>query len=522
MLNMTRLFQAAAAAMVPTGCGGHPGHTPSASAEPWEWSSYGGGPGSARHAPLADITAQSVEHLEVAWTYRPSDISDASGTWNGQRVHTRSSFEATPILSGRTLYVVSPFNRVIALDPETGAERWTFDPRIQRIGDYGDGFTSRGLAAWLDAAAVPGQPCRRSLFIATQGSRLIAIDAAGRGPCAAFGKNGEVRLDESVTQRSRGEYHMTSAPAVVGGTVIVGSAINDNGRAQMPGGAVRGYHARTGELRWSWNPIDPAPGLITGAANTWGPLSADPERGLVFVATGSASPDFYGGLRPGDNAHANSVVALDAASGKLVWSFQAVHHDLWDYDLASAPSALMIGRGPGAIPSMAQSSKMGHLFFPLRDNGAPVHPVEERPVPQNGVPGERLSPTQPFPVATPPFAANRLRPEDAWGLTPWDRAKCRELIQSLRNDGMFTPPSLEGSIAYPGNIGGTNWGGAAVDPERGIVVVNQTNLALQIKLIPREKGEQERRFQVDAEYSRQEGTPYIMRRRPREAREQTG
>ncbi len=458
-----------------------------------EWRHYGNDLGGSRHSPLTEISKENVGRLKVAWEYHHGDISTGAG---GSR---KSGFEATPILVEGTLYFPTPFNRIIALDPETGHEKWTFDPRISRTGDYGDGLVSRGVATWSDGTD-------RRIYEATQDARLIAVSAKNGQRCADFGVNGEVRLDAGIETKRPGEYHMTSPPVVVRDTVIVGSAINDNARIRMPSGVVRGYDARTGARRWSWDPIA---GLNAGAANAWGPLSGDEERDLVFVPTGSASPDFYGGERPGDNKWANSTVALRASTGEFVWGFQVVHHDVWDYDLAAQPT-LFLWRG--TVPAVVQATKMGHLFVLNRETGKPLLPVEERPVPQGGVPGERLSPTQPFPLATPALVPQRATKDDAWGLTPFDRKGCRERLAALRNEGVFTPPTIEGSLALPGNAGGTNWGGVSVDPGLGIIVVNQSNLPFILRLVPREKLKDDLAADPKWELGRQEGAPYAMRR----------
>ena len=489
-----------------------------------EWATYGNDPGSSRYSPLNEITKENVRGLRIAWTYRTGDMSDGSATWNGQRVRTKSTFEATPLLVDGLLYIATSFNRIVALDPETGKEKWVFDPKINRIGAYGDGFTCRGLATWVDPERKAGETCRRAIYEATQDGRLIAVDAGSGQPCPAFGINGEISLTRDIRIVYPGEYHFTSPPAVVREVLVVGSAINDNNRVDMPSGVVRGYHARTGALLWAWDPVprdpsDPAHNTWlngadrTGAANAWGPLSADPERDLVFIPTTSPSPDFFGGERKGQDVYADSVVALRASTGKVVWSFQAVHHDLWDYDLPSAPSLIDVQQGGRRVAALAQASKMGYLFVLDRDTGKPLLPVEERPVPQGGVPGEWLSPTQPVPVATPQLVPGRLRPEDAWGLTPWDRGRCRAAIAGLRSEGIFTPPSLQGTLEIPGNIGGTNWGGVSFDRSRRLILVNQTNIPFVVQLIPRDQAERLRRAEPDWEYAPQKGTPYVMRRR---------
>jgi len=505
---------------------------PAAPAE--EWPTYGNDAGSSRYSPLREITKDNVGSLQVAWTYHTGDVSDSSSTWNGKKVWARSTFEATPLMVDGTLYIATSFNRIIALDAETGKEKWDFDPGLDRVGYYGDDFTCRGLGMRVDPNLQAGAPCRRTIYEATLDGRLVAVDAETGKACGGFGTGGQVslktgiKLDGGIDHIIPGEYHFTSAPAVVGDVVVVGSAINDNDRVEMPQGVVRGYQARTGELLWAWDPVprdaaDPARATWqngadrTGAANVWGPLSADPARDLVFLPTTSPSPDYYGGERKGDDCNADSLVALRASTGKVVWAFQAVHHDLWDYDLPTAPSLIEVERDGKRIAALAQPSKMGHLFILERDTGRPVLPVEERPVPQNGVPGEALSPTQPFPVETPRLVPDRLEPQDAWGLTPWDRGKCRETIAGLRRGGIFTPPSLEGTLQYPGNAGGTNWGGVSFDRSRGLIVVNQTSLPFIAQLIPRDQVKGRRRDSGGEEggweYAPMKGTPYVMRRR---------
>jgi quinoprotein glucose dehydrogenase len=304
----------------------------------------------------------------------------------------------------------------------------------------------------------------------------------------------------------------------------VGSAIRDDQRVRAPRGTVRAFSARTGELRWSWDPIprdeeDPAfatwrgrSALDAGAANVWAPMSVDAERNLVFAPTSSPSPDYYGGERIGRNLYSDSVVALRGSTGELVWHFQTVHHDLWDYDLPAQPTLATLRRGGEEIPVVVQATKMGHLFVLHRETGEPVFPVEERRVPPSDVPGEEAWPTQPFPTRPPPLHPDGLRADEAWGLTFWDRGWCRERIASLRSEGIFTPPSLGGTIAYPGNVGGANWGGVAVDADRGLVVLNSSRVPMVVQLVPRES------FVPFAELGRgdsgpQLGTPYGMVRK---------
>jgi quinoprotein glucose dehydrogenase len=395
-----------------------------------------------------------------------------------------------------------------------GEQRWVYDPQIDPTWEYGDGLVNRGVATWLDPSRSKAQPCRRRIFEATLDARLIALDGATGKPCADFGENGQVSL-RNVPGYLPGRYHMTSAPSVIDDMVVVGSAIDDNQRVDMPAGVVRAFDVRTGALRWSWDPIPrnaPATETTwrTGAANAWSIMTTDPERDLVFVPTGSASPDFYGGLRPGDNKWANSVVALHAKTGQFAWGFQLVHHDLWDYDTASQPLLATLTHAGKPTPVVIQGNKTGFLYVLHRDTGAPVFPVDERPVPQSDVPGEVTSPTQPFPVAPPALVPQQFSMDAAWGPTAMDRDWCRMEIGRLRNQGIFTPPSIKGTMEVPGNLGGMTWSGYAFDPQHGLLIVNTNNFPNRVKLIPRDKVKSN---QDDGDYGPQAGSPYGMIRR---------
>ncbi len=477
-----------------------------------EWPYYGHDPGGMRYSPLTQINRDNVSKLKVAWIFHTGEVSD------GTADRKRSGFETTPLLVDGTLYLTTPFNRVIALDPQTGAQRWAYDPKIEMTWDYGDGLVNRGAATWLDTVRASAQACRRRIFEATQDARLVALDAATGELCADFGKGGQVSLRDVPGYRP-GWYHMTSPPAVIDDLVVVGSAIDDNHRTDMPRGVVRAFDARSGQLRWSWDPIPPHPASApakkwsTGAANAWSIMSTDPERDLIFLPTGSASPDYYGGLRPGDNKWANSVVALHAKTGEVAWGFQLVHHDLWDFDTASPPLLTTLQHDGKAVPVVIQGNKSGLLYVLNRDTGQPVFPVEERAVPASDVPGEVASPTQPFPLAPSPLAPQKLSADDAWGPTPADREACRNKILALRNEGIFTPPSLKGTLMVPGNIGGMTWSGSAFDPEHSLLVTNTNNLVAKVKLIPRARYEERGSHAEDGDYGDQTGSPYGLFRR---------
>jgi quinoprotein glucose dehydrogenase len=491
--------------------------SPSPSDSPTDsWPYYGHDAGGMRYSPLTQINRGNVASLKVAWTFHTGDMSEGGGR------RKRSGFETTPLLVDGTLYLTTAFNRIVALDPETGKQRWAYVPKIDLDGDYGDGLVNRGAATWLDPTRPAGQPCRRRMFESTQDARLIAVDAATGAPCADFGKDGQVSLRD-VLQYDPGWYHMTSPPAVIDDLVAVGSAIDDNHRVDMARGVVRAYNARTGALRWSWDPLPPNPAAAaaegknkawrSGAGNAWSIMAVDPARDLLFVPTGSASPDYYGGLRPGNDKWSNSVVALRGKTGEFVWGFQLVHHDLWDFDCASPPMLATLHLDGKDVPVVIQGNKSGLLYVLNRDTGKPVFPVEERKVPQSDVPGEAASPTQPFPLRPSPLVPHTLAVDQAWGPTPEDRDWCRNYIAHLRNEGIFTPPSLQGTLMVPGNLGGMTWSGYAFDPKHNILVTNVNNLVAVARLIPREKYNDRSSRTEDGDYGDQLGAPYGLYRR---------
>ena len=489
-----------------------------------DWPQYGRNQEGTRYTPLNQINRDNVAYLEKAWEYHTGDFSDGS---DGR---PETTFQATPILVDGVLYLATVYGRVIALNPETGAEIWTYDPGIDATVDRGE-FANRGVTYWRAANAVQGRDCERRIFVATVDARLIALDAVRGTPCPDFGEAGQVDLSRGVDlgkyQADTREYGVTSPPVVIGDLVVVGSAIGDNRAATQERGIVRAFDTRTGAMRWLWDPIprepaDPAfqtwtheSARRTGAANVWAQLSVDAARDLVFVPTSSPSPDYYGGERLGSNSYADSVVALRGSTGKLVWDYQIVHHNIWDYDLPAQPSLITVRKDGRDIPAVAQATKMGFLFLLNRETGEPIFPVKERPVPQSDVPGEQSWPTQPFPTKPQPLAPTTLSSDDAWGLSPLDQGKCRKLIERYRNDGIFTPSSLGGTIQYPGVIGGTNWGSVAFEPQRGWVILNMSHLPSLTGLIPRETLKAGKADVPDgADISQMQGTPYGLYRGP--------
>lgn len=484
-----------------------------------EWAAYGRDAGGTRYSPLAQINRDNVRQLKVAWTHNTGALEV-----KGRSAHN-AAFEATPLFVDGALYLTTPFSRVIALDPTTGKQRWHYDPQVDMTRGYSE-MTSRGVSTWVDAKLRADAPNRRRIFVATLDARLIALDARSGALCKDFGDGGQVDLTRDVRLTERGQYQVTSPPAIIGDRIVVGSSMGDNRGVELERGVVRAFDARTGRQLWSWDPIptsssDPQhqswkgdSASRTGAANAWSVISADAERDMVFIPTSSPSPDYYGGERKGDNRYANSVVALRAATGKVVWHFQVVHHDIWDYDIAAQPLLFTLRRGGRNLPAVAVGTKMGHIFVLHRDTGKPLFPVEERPVPKSTVGGEETSPTQPFPVLPRPIVPAKLTPDEAWGLTQKDRDWCRERIKALRSEGIFTPPSLEGTVMVPGNAGGINWGGMAFDAKRNLLLTASNRLPFVVTLIPREehtrKMQAGERFQ--GEFGAQRGTPYIMRR----------
>lgn len=470
------------------------------------WPEYGGDKGGMRFVPATQITPENVDQLEVAWVHRSGDYSD------GTDGNARTSFNVTPILVDDALVFCTPYNRVVSVDAESGIERWSFDPR-QRQETLPDPHTRlcRGVAYWEEEkAAARARPCGRRIYTATIDSELIAVDATSGHACLEFGEAGRVALREGIGVAEAWEYYSTSPPIAVGDVIVVGAMVYDNRRVDAPPGVVRGFDARTGALEWGWDPVPPdysgpkpASGEFTrGTANVWSILSADEELDLVYVPTGNAATDYFAATRHGLDYFSSSVVALHASTGKLAWNFQMVHKDVWDFDTASQPVLFDLTTPEGTIPALAQATKMGHIFLLDRRTGKPIFGVEERRVPTDGVPGEVLSATQPYPTHIPPLHPSELTPDMAFGFTPFDRAACRALIERHRYDGPFTPPTVAGSIQYPINMGGANWGSVSIDPGRGRLYVNITRIAGAIEMVPR--------AEYDALESKESTWPYQL------------
>ena len=447
-----------------------------------EWASYGGDPGATKFSALSGITRDNVHLLRPAWRWETGERADSA-----HRAHP-GLFEATPLMLGDTLYLSTPYNQVVALDAATGKELWRYDPKAYEAGQppNGMGFVHRGIAAWSD-----GHGGRR-IFLNSRW-RLIALDAATGKPIPSFGNAGEVDLTAKLPHPvNRLHYTNTSPPVVWRDLVILGNGVADRLTYRGdPRGDVQAFDARTGRPVWRWSPI-PEPGEFgsetwedgsttrVGHTNVWAPFTVDTARGLVFLPVSTPSNDYYGGARKGDNLFAESLVCLDAHSGKRLWHFQTVHHGLWDYDLPAPPLLATVG----ARQLVVQPGKTGFLYVFDRITGKPVWPIEERAVPTSDVPGESAARTQPVPTWPKPFSRQGLTEADLVDFTPELKAMALEAVRPYRIGPLFTPPSLQGTVALPGVIGGSGWGGGAYDPLTNIFFVKASNSPALLKLAP--------------------------------------
>ncbi|MEX2263110.1 MAG: pyrroloquinoline quinone-dependent dehydrogenase [Bryobacteraceae bacterium] len=450
-----------------------------------EWHSYGGDPGGQKYSPLKQIDRSNVGKLKVAWTYRTGDWSD------GKRYPVRSAFETTPLVVDGVMYLTTPFNRLIALEAETGKELWVFDPQVDRERSA-NLFINRGAAYWTDGE-------RKRIFLGTLDGRLFAIDARNGKPDGDFGNAGWIDLRQGVADKFPGRaYGMTSPPAIYKDLVICG-ALTADGEPQGPSGDVRAFHVRTGKQAWRFHtiPHKGEPGNETwegdswrdrSAANAWSILSVDVERGIVYLPLTSPGTDFYGGDRKGANLYSDSLVALEAATGKRLWHFQTVHHNIWDYDLPAQPVLATVKRAGKTTPAVVQVTKTGFTFVFDRVTGKPLFDIEERPVPSSEVPGEQAWPTQPVPVKPPPFARQSMTREELTNVTPESRAYCAKLTEDAVFGALYTPIGLKPTVLFPGTNGGTNWGGASFDPETQTLYVNSMDVGMLLRMVKRPEG----------------------------------
>ena len=447
------------------------------------WPVYGGDAGGMKYSALSQITRENVHQLEPVWSWRTGEKSIPGPRLPIPGNHVRpGSFEVTPIVVDDVMYLSTPYNRVVALNADSGKELWTFDPRAYDWGQVpnGTGYVHRGVAIWSGKG-------ERRLFMNSRW-RLIALDAATGKPVPSFGHKGEIDLTEHLTwPTNRLHYTQTSPPVIYKDLVIVGNGVWDGfAYRQDPPGVMQAFDVHTGKLVWKFDLIpqkgeygnetwEDGSASYTGHSNVWAPFTVDERRGLLYLPVGTPSNDYYGGHRKGDNLFAESLLCLDANTGRRVWHFQAVHHGLWDYDLGSPPTLLTVQVNGKQIDVVAAPSKMGFLYVFDRETGKPVWPIEEREVPPSDMPGERASRTQPFPTKPPPFAKQGFTADDVIDFTPELKAEALKIITQYRHGPLFMPPSLQGTIAMPGVNGGGNWGGAAADPETGVVYVRASN-----------------------------------------------
>lgn len=478
-----------------------------------EWRDYGRTKAGTRYVPADEITPDNVHRLEIDWTFRTGDLPEAYPD-----AHNAYSFQATPLKVDDTLYLCTPHNIVVALEAETGREKWRHDPGIDANGIHM--LACRGVSYHQAPATAPD--CPRRILVATLDARLIALDAQTGARCPNFGQAGEISLLDGLGDVPPGYYLVTSPPTILGDVAVVGGFVLDNMSVDEPPGVVRGYDVTSGRQLWAWDsgrpdeagPWKPGEPYTRGSPNAWSLFSADEALGLVYVPTGNTTPDYFGGMRAEtQERYASSVVALEADTGVLRWAFQTVHHDLWDYDVASQPVLVDLPTDGGTIPALIQPTKHGEIFLLDRRTGEPLADVEEQPVPAGSVPGERYSSTQPASVGMPSLTPAPMSENDMWGATALDQLWCRIAFRKLHYEGKFTPPGLTPSLSWPGNNGIMNWGSVSVDESRQLMAVNSSYMPLLVQLIPRDEASSEEviLLEGDAAISPQIGTPYAVR-----------
>ncbi|SEQ08950.1 quinoprotein glucose dehydrogenase [Faunimonas pinastri] len=461
-----------------------------------DWRAYGHSSFGDKYSPLNQITPDNAGQLKIAWTFHTGDQKQPSDP-------VETTYELTPIKIGDTVYICTPHDWAIALDAETGQQKWKYDPKIterknlQHLTCRGVSYHDENTGVGAASSAAPGGECPARIFLPTADARLIALDAKTGQPCAGFGQNGVVDLMVGMpdAQRLVGEYYSTSPPVVTRNLVIVAGEVTDNYSTHEPSGVVRAYDVNTGALVWNFDtgnpdatsPLAPGQSYTLNSPNSWIVSSVDEALGLVYIPYGNQTPDQWGGNRgPNTERFASSVTALDVNTGKVRWVYQTVHHDLWDMDVPAQPSLIDLDTANGRVPALVQATKRGDLYVLDRRTGQPIVPVEERPVPQGAGKGDHTAPTQPFSALT--LLSNPLvRERDMWGATMFDQLACRIQFRSMRYDGMFTPPSEKGSLVFPGNFGVIDWGGISVDPVRQIAFANPDHMAFVDRLVPREK-----------------------------------
>ncbi|RTL92317.1 MAG: glucose/quinate/shikimate family membrane-bound PQQ-dependent dehydrogenase [Hyphomicrobiales bacterium] len=449
-----------------------------------EWHFYGRTPFGQRYSPLDQITPDNVAKLQPAWTYRTGDVK-------GPGDIDETTYQVTPLKVGDALFICTPHNFAIAIDAASGKEKWRYDPKIKPDPNR-QHQTCRGVSYHADARIAAGQPCAQRIYLPTSDARLIALDAANGQVCASFAEGGTLNLMANMPYPKAGYYYSTSAPLIVGGKIIVGGAVNDNYSTEEPSGVIRAFDVDTGALLWNWDsgnpdvttPLPAGQTYTHNSPNMWSTASADEKLGLLYLPLGNQTPDQLGmGRSANVEKFSSSITALDLNTGQLRWVRQTVHHDLWDMDVPAQPTLVDITTANGVVPALVGPTKQGDLYVLDRRTGEPIIPVKEMPAPGGAIAGDHASPTQP--ASDLSFNPKPLTGADMWGITLFDQLACRIKLKRLRYEGRYTPPSLQGSLIYPGNFGVFNWGGVAVDPVRQVMFGMPTYLAFTSKLIPR-------------------------------------
>lgn len=474
------------------------------------WDSFHGQLNAQKYSPLTQITADNVGKLTKVWEFHTGDVSDGKGDTPA------TVWSATPIFANDTLYIGTPFDRLIALDPGTGKEKWHYDTKSSRKALTQPVLKNRGVSYWQAKNPVTGEACQKMVYMGTVDGKLFALDADSGKPCSGFANNGVLDLNQWNTVNAKYPLSVLQPPTVVGNHLLVGWAGKDWAYAEAPPGTVFSVNAQTGKLEWTFEAIPAEIRKRTGTANVWTHMSADEANGLVYLPVSSPSPNYWGGNRVDAIPLGTSTTALDINTGKVIWSRQWVHHDVWDYDINSAPTLMDITVDGKQIPALVQATKQGFLFVVNRLTGEDVWPIEERPVPQGdgSVQGEVLSPTQPFPTKPAPLLDQSKKPE-IWKLADIvGGGQCSRLWDNLTYEGMYTPPTTkgEGTLTYPDSAGGVQWGGVAFDPQKQIAIVNTSHIVQYVKLYSREDYDNaDKDSGNESGFAPQEGAPYGMR-----------
>lgn len=470
------------------------------------WDTFNGDLAATKFSRVDGITPDTVERLERAWEYRTRDVSDGTGGL------PETVWSATPLYANQTLYLGTPFYRVVAIDPATGARKWSYDTRSRLEALTQPALKNRGVSYWESGR---GGPCEKRIYIGTMDATLHALDADTGAPCADFGSGGVLDVNRWNTVNARFPFSLLQPPTVVGDRLLLGWAGKDWAYSVAPPGNLLAIDARTGELDWSLSFVPDEMVPRTGTANVWSSMAADPDLGLVYVPVSSPSPNYWGGGRLDPIPLATSVTAVDVETGEVRWSRQLVRHDIWDYDTPAAPTLVDLRKDGRTIPALVQTTKQGFLFVLNRETGEPIHPIEDRPTPRSDARGERAAPDQPFVPVPPPTNDPERMPGVSWLANLTGLGQCSRDLATYRYEGIFTPPSEQGTFMYPGTAGANNWGGGAVDPDRGVFYVNSSSVVQVLKLIPRDlyagvdagSGNEEG-------YYPQEGAPYGIQLTP--------